>query len=474
MLTNFNSAASGTGIVANESIVLYTPYINLSNLPLNNGIYNDDPENYIPGTNLNILEILSGTNAGEFVVSGVIQPHFIRIDQGSPDTIPESPTVPHLDETVFSFRLSNVVYTNAINNIAVDKINLFSDENTSFVELNVKSQWDVDHDPNYSGGPWQINVTSPFIGLYDIENVMPDGNLIISGNIAADTTNIEYELRNDLGSVIATSSTGEVVLNDRAIVTVTDAGETDLRDRISIGQYVAFGGNQYKIISFLDGETHKFYIDYSGSNTTTSIYVYDRLAEDIGYIGYTGMKLIAAGNYETSLGIINGANASGYPWPNGGFLEEGSGTDDDHMKENFLISIGTDYYVIDDINGNNPSGFTTFNMNGPMQSWTLAGTSSTAFAVYRGTKAGFMVPERIYPAQPEFDFTAPIGGGPPTTGIDRRGKDLVEIQIDTITPTPMAARASILNSAKKNQMLDNITQTESVSYEIEWREEKNE
>jgi hypothetical protein len=69
------------------------------------------------------------------------------------------------------------------------------------------------------------------------------------------------------------------------------------------------------------------------------------------------------------------------------------------------------------------------------------------------------------------DFESPIDGGPPTSGIDRRGKDFVSIQKIQKEPImPMMFRTSVLNALNKNQVIDSVEQQESVSFNITWAE----
>jgi hypothetical protein len=284
------------------------------------------------------------------------------------------------------------------------------------------------------------------------------------------------------------------------VSTISSQGLVEVADDIStilkMGDYLIIEDdpNQYPIIGF--GESlGQFSIAYNGPSLGATITVYRRLTDNqAGYFNYNGIKLILPGNYEANLGIVNGASAPNYPFPTG-FLNEGSGTDDDHFKENFMVSINSQYFTIEDINGNSPSGHTTFILGGPTnQSWPIAGIPAT-ISIYRATKQPFQVPEQKHVAEvglinirdpdtneiisqqavqtnwtwPPFDFAAPSGGGPPTTGIDRRGKDLVSISLPESSMS-MDFRTSVLNTLNKNQVVDSISQQESVSFSIEWAE----
>lgn len=354
-------SVSVAGTASSEEIVLYVPYTNiLGHGSINNEAWLVDPETYIPGDNNNVLEILApSANAGNYVVSGAVDEHAVRIDQGSPDTIPEP-----LSYSEFTFNLSNIVYSNAVNDITV---------------------------------------------------------------------------------------------TDVAVVDITDPSITDIKNFVKIGDYVVFGGNQYMVTGYVEGELKQLYIDYSGPNTATSIDVYRRILDnEIGFVGYRGLKLVAVGDYETSLSIIN--DSSTYEGP-----------DDDHFRENYMIRIDdgmtTYYFTIRDIDGNSPPGSTTFILDGEAQTWPTTGTG-TIFSIYRATKLAFTVPEQNEPDGPGHAFESPVGGGPPQDGYRRTGADIVTI--DTEVVMPMYLRALALNSVNKNQVVEAINQEESISFSIEW------
>ena len=414
-MTN-ETGAGVSGTISSSEIVLYAPDVDLLHLNINNWNYLQTPTTYVAGTNQNVMEILAPhANAGDYVLSGDISLHLARVDS-APDPF---------DSSGFTYRISNFIYNNAINQI----------------------------DP------------------YD-------------------------------------ATTG--------IVTITDGTIDDVRNLFKIGDYIRIGADpltsQHKLVGYVDGETHKFYIEYTGASVAGSIDVYRRLVDNqVGYMNYRGIKLVLAGNYETSLGILNGASAPNYPFLDG-FLNQGSGrldgggipsdTDDDHFKENFMVRLDvlstTYYFLIEDIHGNYPLGFTTFILSGLNQSWPTTGTPATV-SIYRATKKTFSVPEQHYlkevrvirtqqeevsstpldetnseyiqttGTRPPFDYETPAGGGPPTDGLDRRGKDLVSITQEVVMP--MALRTSVLNALNNgNQVVETINQQESITFSIEWAE----
>lgn len=461
-LADLNSAGSGTGTVKNEYIALYSSAANFQQIGLDNGIYNADPSSYTPGANQNFLEILAPhSNSGEYVVSGVVNQHFVRIDQGSPDTIPESP----LDTSEFTFRLSNVLLTEN-SSVADDPVHHLTDDAIEFHKLDgLLTKKDVGG--SYAGIAWSIDFTSPAIGEYYIEDVKPDGSILLEpgGSLAAGS--YSYNVKNGAGDVVDSSITGTIVETARGKITVNNLS-VDVQAQLKIGDYVIppSGSTQYKIIGYVPDTTSSMYIDgwSSGSSTGSATY-YRRLIDNgIGTTDYYGATITTPTDYESTLGVINGVNGSGYPWSPGGFLEQGSGTEDDIMgvagtvKENLLVMIPDgatpEYFAVSEIDG------TDITIVGPKKDWTLSGTSKS-FTIYNAEKKSFTVPEqKTLPEDAHtFDY------------YDRRSGEIV-INTQEVA-TPMMFRASMLNAAQRDQVVETVGQEESITLSIEWAEEEN-
>jgi len=333
--------------------------------------------------------------------------------------------------------------------------------------LGVKTQWDVDNDADYSGGAWEIKIGA---STYTILTTLPDGTLLIDdGGVAG--TGITYTLLDDGSVPITTSTTGALTVTARGKVVITDAATSDIRILINIGDYVVWGGSEYEVIGFEEGASKTLYMDYNGVAGAGAISVYRRLVDnEVGYVAYSGATLTTSTNYETNLNIQNGASAPGYPWEDGGFLEQGTGTDapstewtppfsDGHFKEDFLLYVDADYFVINDING------TEITLGGPAQVWGTAGVANTDFTIYKAMKEDLTVRPQRDPAGPghAFDF------------VDRRGKDIIVNTVETAAP--MAFKAAMLNAANKDEIVETIQQSEDISFNIEWAsglEEKGE
>jgi len=475
-LSSMTSETTGSGTVSNEEIVLYTPYLNLQEIGIDNGVYLANPSAYTPGSNPNVLEITSGSNTGQYVLSGDTAYHMMTIDAGSPDTIPEAGIAPYLDETEFRFRLSNVGYSNATNNLALSKWVTFTDSNLDFNTLGVKTQWDVDNDPVYTGGPWQLSITSPGVATFDIGKLNSDGSLVIDNLTAVEAlllgawSDIEYELLDDSAAVIDDSDTGQTTLHDRATIEVVDGAVTDIRNEyIEIGDYCLYGSTQYPIIEFVDGETKKFYIDdYTGSVGSGSITIYRRIADDVGYVGYRGMQLLVSGSdLENSLDVQNGENPPG------------TVSDEDRMMENFLVLIydtgsppGSPpihgYYAMEYINGQYGGVNTLITLNGPKEDWSLSGESKD-FTIYRIAREAFTVPDQEEPASDGHEFEST----PPVDGVNRSGADIISISTETATPMTSWAYMSVLNAKNGDEITEIVGQNEDINMHIEYKEEPN-
>ncbi len=438
------TSIGGTGY--NTEIVLYAPYVNfLAERSINNSIYLSDPSAYVLGTNNNRLEILPpSSNAGEYVVSGTIEKHMVKIDQGIPEP---------LSTQEFAFRLSNIVYSNAVNNITGDPLHIFVDSEIDFIELGVVVGWKI-----------EIGGTK-----YDIVDTYPNGSFLLSGGPSG--IDLAYKVYNSLDELMLNKpDNGTLTIQNRAIWEIIDPTMDDIRHAIELGDFVVFGGNQYQVIGFVPNEEKQAYIDYSGPNIATNVNVYRRIVtESAGYVGYKGMTVVVNGtNYESDLSIVNGASAPGYPWPNGGFQRYGEGTDDDRFKENLLIRIDDTephYFTVADIKGENAPLRTTFTLSGEPREWETTGTPVT-ISIYRAVKKPFSVPPAMNSDVPGYVFETPAIGGPPTDGVDRRGKDIINYEVDY--STPMTLRASILNSANRSQPIDTIAQDESITFNIEY------
>lgn len=448
-------SATDTGTTYNDNVVLYSPDSPLIGIGLN---YISDDVN--PGVRYNnLLEVLApSVNAGEYTVSNPDLHH-----AAVSGIIGESP----LNTKEFTFRVSNEIYYYTPVGVSLE----FSlkDNNVNFSELNVKSAKDVAENTNHidSDGAWKVKIEAYSATPYIIKELLPDGTLILEDTLAtlpiSEITNISYTLYDGSNVIKATSSTGQWLKTGHGILDISsDATLTDVRDVFKIGDYVKLpSGNQYQISGYVFDETHLVYLSsYTGAALSgIAITCYRRLLDGLrGYFQYTGLKLQTTADYESSLGILNGANA---PIDPDQILENNS------FKENYLILIGTDYYSVAQWDG------TTITLNGPPHNWkTLsAGGTLSAFSILHYEKQATDIAARP-------DLTHPIDGyyfGEleatsqtwESDKLDRGDNETINISIEQAPTVPLLAH--LLNSNKSgNQAVDVQGQEENVSYTIEW------
>lgn len=434
------SGASGTAY--NTALTVFSPDVKFSNLPI-------DESN-------NIIEILSPhDNAGEYSVLNAYR-NTVEI-QG----VSETPDIVTTDS--FTFNLSNILYEASATQIIQDDYFNLSDEELNFSNLGVKSDFSVDHAPDYSGGPWKIQIGSD---IFTIKNVLPDDSLILNDPTEilpkTNTSSINYTLLDDNDNVVQISTTGYLSVERRGRVNLTIDLSGDSIDNIrnisKIGNYLLYDGNQYKIIGFVDDEDYQLYITgyTDGGVSGQSTKIYRRLVDSqIGYLNYKGLKLNTLVDQESALEILNGENP---PLSEDDILENNS------FKENFLVKIGTDYYLITNIDG------TEITLNGLPQDWKtlLSGGTSITYDIYKFDKLGATIFERDYPPMSGHSFE-PSGDDIPNIEefLDRRGNEVVDI----VSETAVSMMALLLNNNNNddNGITELVSQNETISLKIEWK-----
>ena|GEM_PF-5991977 len=438
---------SGNGYY--DHIAFFCPSHNLQNIQMNPS----------PPTGNNLLEILSGNNSGNKY--DLLDPdgHYAQISIVTGSTI-EQPTNP------FTFRLSNLQYPYPGESRTASFTKEFglldSTHLDTLLSLNIKTQWDVLHNPSHirSGSAWsvQLNGSGPF---YIVDHMLSDGTIILDGStptIAAPV--ISYVIHNASGTTEYAASTGNWKLTGRTIVCVeNDITGMDLRSVMREGNYALYGGTQYPIIGFVSDSLLKFYVSgYSGGDASGNpITVYRRLIDnEIGFFVYQGLTLTTTVDYESYLVIDNGSG--------------GSPVYEDlinNFKENFLIVIGSQYYNIDSIIG------TTITLIGPAQSTWKTTATPVSFTIHKYDRKLFSVyrPDKITtPVHTFGEF--PIGDlNWQSDKLDRRGKSLIELT--TVNSTPMAFWAwaqNMTNDQSGNQITNLVAQKENITYSIQWKE----
>jgi hypothetical protein len=425
----------GTGTGKSDKIVLYCPDIKFDELPV-------DPEQ-----SLVLVEVFApSANAGDYqahtptghhmTVEGVVEP---------------------FDQAGFAFRMSNERLRKASGvTITQDDLHILYDETINFMLTGVKSEYDVNNDPDYSGGAWRIVTNTWGGGPYKVLRVLPDGGILLEddGTLPdSGESSISYTIEDDAPEAVKSSTSGRIKVKKRGRVdlsgTILYRGDTetisDLRDIISIGYYalVEDYDTQYLISGFVEGETHEFYIDnYAEENavTTGGVVVYQRLTEtETGFFSYFGRTIETDENYETSLGIQNGVNGD----PDN--MIEGNS-----FKENFLVVIDGTNYIISEIDG------TTMKVTShALEDWPIDGEPVT-FDIIQFTKQPTSIPARTFPPVPGHDFEY----------VDRRGNDVFEIE--TESSLSMMSSEALDNN---NGPSDIVNLGESIKFTIEYKDE---
>lgn len=412
-LTDQLTVLSGKlGTAYNESIHLITPDQRLLDL----GIILDN----------HVLEILSPSmNSGTYVLDELYA-HTARVGSG---------VIEPLDESSFTFNLSNIIYSNSTSSITQDDLFGFSDEDVSFSELGVKSTWDVNNIPNYSGGAWKIKIAAYSVTPYSIENVIGD-TIYIDGDSnlpTSDESDVEYILYDDLDNQIATGTTGSLTVKRRGYVNLNDSYIEDIQDLAKANYLVKYNGVEYNITEF-DGN-NIWIEDYSdGDVAGISISIVKRLIDaGIGYFGYVGLKIRTFSDHEAEFGIVNGETPP---------LDENDITDDNNFKENYMIKIGEEYYKIVIWDGS------LITLSGREQSWGTLSSGGTAVAysiVHFPTKevnVQFIV----------FDH------------LNRNGKDPIIREIESTVDNNVAMVA--LSTPSGSGIQENVSQEEGISFTI--------
>lgn len=379
MLADTN-VTNHTGTGSNLAVSIFSP-----------GVY----FNRIIDVDDNVLEILSGTYAGEYTLTN---PSRHSMD------IVESISFP-LDSGEFSFRISNVIYSDIVSITRIDDIR-FYDEDIEFVAYGAVAGFKI------------IITSGIYAGTYTVTSVNTDNSVTISGlSGSISAANLNYELRTSSNVLRYTGTTAGSISTQQ--IGKVECSLTAESVHVSPGDYVLYSGDQYKILTVENDSVPYLYIEnYTGGDVVgvASISVYRRKAEGIGYLSASGMK-------------INGI----VPFVDGTL-------EDNTFKESYLILIGSNYYSIEEIDGSEMT------LSGHLLEWGLSGISVN-YSIVQFEKVPVITQNDHY-----FEF------------LDRRGND--SIVISTESSMPMAMRSSFLNG---NQPIDTLGQSESISIDIEYR-----
>jgi len=417
LATQIEVVATQTGTLYSDFVGLVAPESNFLDI----GLILDS----------HVLEVLSPSpNTGSYTLASITANHAVL----------DSSVVEPLNQSMFTFKLSNINYSTSVAIITQDDVFKLGDSNVSFANLGVKTLWDIDNTPNYTGDTWRILIPAYSATPYDILNIDPTGKLLLDDPDrtlpTSNTNGITYTLLNDTSVEIETSMSGALVVERRGRVDLNDGDIEDINEFVHHGDYLLYNSVEYVVSGFSDGE---FYIsDYAlGDATGVNVSVKRRLLNQaIGYFCYSGLKLETSVDYEADLEITNGTNPPTTEL-----------TENNRLKENFLVQINNrDYYKIQEIDG------TTITLAGvPYDAMTLgAGGELVSFKIARFVKDTVEVQFMVFDQ------------------LDRRGKDPVVREIYSTVTEDVAVFA--LSMPQGSNFADNAVQNEEVSFSIEHKD----
>lgn len=445
-LASFTEVVSTTsGKAYNNAIMLYCDEMHFSEI----GLQNDGS---------GIIEITSPvTYAGSYLVSD-IEHNAVQITVSEPINSTCNSFINssgELSSCAITFRVINdVMNTSSLCNIEQKNKNYFSDSNQNFTDSQIATAKDIELGTAMVA--WTITISN-YATTYDILNILPSGEILIDDPTNTlpnnNASGLTYEIKNETNDVIFSGSIGKLRVDLEAVVTVLNPVLSPISHFVEKDtHYQKIGANYYQIIDFVPETTDQFVIKgYSGGDTAgVNLYIYKIFAEDkLGYLSYRGLYLEANGDYETSLQISNGANTLFQPSLN-----------NNRFKENFVVEINGNNYFLTEINGNSPTGKTTFTLDGPSVYWKtyINGGTTVDFIIRRFTKTENVTIKGQQYNLPEQTFDK----------LDRSGVDFTSKNIEIASPM-------FLNSSENNdQIVTKINHQESINFEIQYADGKKE
>lgn len=397
------------GTATNDGVSIVTPDVVLQDL----GIM---PHNHI-------LEVLSpSANAGTYTI-GDIQERTAYVTSAVNEP---------LDESQFTFNITNILYSNFFNTITQDDYLMFSDPHVLFEDLGVKTLWDVSNTPNYTGGSWKVLIADYSATKYRIKNII-NGSLILEGDSylpVTTTVGISYVLYDDNDTEIYSASTGELRVDRQAYVNLND-DVLDVHEMIKLGDFLYYNGSEYQIVAF---DNQNFWISgwTDGDMSGATIDIRRRLVdEQVGQFGYRGLHLTTLFDHESEFEIQNGDNPPAVI------------TDDSNFKENYMFQINGDLFRIVEWNA------TEISLAGRDQYWMTAdaGGTAVAYSIIHFPKKEVNIGFTVF------------------SELDRDGHDPI---IRTIQD-PIGDLAIVALSSGGTGMQENIGQEEGISFVVQRR-----
>jgi hypothetical protein len=419
MLSTSSTAVSSTaGTVYNDAIVLFSPEYRFDTLNLDLGD--------------NVLQILNGANAGRYTVNTPLS-NTVAIASASPNTVPFP-----LSTAAFSFNLSNVITTDLSAAITQDDLYVFSELGQDLVSLPLQKSID-------SATPSRLVVTTgTYAGTYTIYDLLPDNTIVIKGFPAtSNVASLKYRITNNDQTITllnrSSNGSGAVKVTRRGLVSTID-----LQDDwgVVIGDYISYNGTDYKITSFADSSSPYIAGYVGGTVAGVTIGIYRRIVDvGTGYVDVRGFRLVTSIDYEAALSIQNGSNPPAVKLENNSFME------------NFLVLIGSNYYIITGWNGTNIA------LSGPKASCGVSGAAAT-FTIYQYDNVSPVdhISQQYDNEEVQFER------------LDRRGNEPVTYSTQSLSMAQkmMLGSSALNNGSGGNEIVEQISTDEFVSFTIEW------
>lgn len=399
------------GIGFNDKIVLYTPNVIMNDLGVDK--------------NNNILEILSPSpNSGIYSINNV--------DQNYAD-IATNVNEP-LNQELFTYNLYNKIYETFSATITQDDLFELELSTSNIIDYfdEIKTQWDVSNNPNYTGSGWKILISDYSNDPYEILSFNPNNGrlILLDPNFTLpviNTSSVDVIVLDENSNQIFSDNESTLYVTRRGRINLNDLNLTSFEESgfIKINDLVFYLNQKFNIIGIKSN--NEIYIEnYSFGNIgSASIEIRRILLEQAsGYFGYHGLKINTSIDLENELGIVNGAN---------NILNVSQWTENSLFKEVVLINIGSNYYKLKEIDGNEMT------ILGIHQDWktSIAGGTNINYNIIRYNK----IPQTI--------------GNEYFSQLDRSGQEYISQEIDYAT-TFMSLRSNSSGVKEKVTTEDSI------------------
>ena len=237
-----------------------------------------------------VLEVLSpSVNTGTYTIAGL---------QGRTANI-SSAVIEPLDESQFTFNLSNITYSNYSTVIDQDDYFQFTDLTILFEDAGVKTLWDIVNTPSYTGGSWKILIPAYSATAYEIRDIV-NGALILDGDFnlpTSHTTNISYSLLDDNDVEIYTSIDGDLAVERRALIKFNDP-VLEIHEVVNLRDFLYYNSIEYEVVAF-SGQNFWIRNWTDGDMAGVTVEIRRRIAnKKTGQFGYRGLHLSTFSDHE--------------------------------------------------------------------------------------------------------------------------------------------------------------------------------